>query len=102
MKNKLSMLKYAAVTAYLFSHMAFASTATQLDNKVTSQSFESQIIEEIKLGLVDLLSEIGFPEVKVQANKLLQHNTTEQQATELVNASTAQLPEYKFKVVIAD
>tara|TARA_R110000868_G_scaffold324745_2_gene585569 strand:+ start:97 stop:405 length:309 start_codon:yes stop_codon:yes gene_type:complete len=102
MKNKLSMLKFAAISAYLFSHMAFATTAIHEESKVATQSIESQIIEEIKLGFADLLAEIGFPEVKVQANKMLQHNTTEQQATELVNAATAQLPEYKFKVVIAD
>ena len=102
MKNKISMFKFAAISAYLFSQMAFATTATPAENKVASQSFESQIIEEIKLGFADLLAEIGFPEVKVQANKMLQHNTTEQQATELVNSGTAQLPEYKFKVVIAD
>ncbi|WP_340676869.1 hypothetical protein [Paraglaciecola sp.] len=97
-----SILKFAVLTAYLFSQVVNAATASQLEHTVALQNHESQIVEEIKSGFSDLLADLGFPEVKLQAKKQLQHSTTEQQAAELVSAATAQLPEYKFKVVIAD
>ncbi|KXI28775.1 hypothetical protein [Paraglaciecola hydrolytica] len=105
MKNifkKLSIFKLAVLSAYVFGQVASAATASQLDDAVITQNSESHIVAEIKAGFADLLADLGFPEVKLQAKKQLLHSTNEQQATELVSAATAQLPEYKFKVVIAD
>ena len=100
--NKITLLKFAAISAYLFTQLAHATTAAHINSNVAVKTHELQIVEEIKSGFANMLAEIGFPEVKHQVKKSLQHNTTEQQATELVNAATEQLPEYKFKVVIAD
>ena len=99
--NILSMLKFTTLAAYLFSQAVTATTAEQQTTQTTTLQ-EIQIIEEIKSGFNNLLADLGFPEVKYQAKKQLQHNSTERHATELVNAANQQLPEYKFKVVIAD
>ncbi|WP_340680286.1 hypothetical protein [Paraglaciecola sp.] len=100
--NTLSIIKFAALTAYLFSQVVNAATTSQLERTAALQNNESQIVEEIKSGFSDLLADLGFPEVKLQAKKQLQHSINEQQAAELVGAATDQLPEYKFKVVIID
>lgn len=100
--NKLSMLKLTAIAAYLFTQTVNAATVDHQNVQVSTTPPELQIVEEIKSGINNMLAELGFPEVKHQAKKHLQHNTAERQATELVNAANQQLPEYKFKVVITE
>ncbi|NCP63287.1 MAG: hypothetical protein GW763_09590 [Paraglaciecola sp.] len=97
-----SWLKLTTLSAYLCTSLAFATNHDELHTALTIHPESSQIILEIQTSLANMLAEITLPEVKHQVEKLLAQGLIEHHANELVESSTAELPEYKFKVVIAD
>lgn len=99
-KNTLYSL--SLFTAYLFTSTAGATTAKELRKNDAALTAEASVFEQIKLGISDMLAELSFPEVKTQVHQGLIYSATEIKADEHVKAGTAQLPEYKFKVIIAD
>jgi hypothetical protein len=97
-----SLFKVSAIIAYLCTSLAFATNQDELHTELTIHPETSQILLEIQTSLSSMLAEIKLPEVKQHVEKLLAQGLIEHHANELVASSTAELPEYKFKVVIAD
>jgi hypothetical protein len=97
-----SWFKLTTLSAYLCTSLAFATSQDELHTSLTIHPETSQIMVEIQTSLANMLAEITLPEVKHQVEKLLSQGLIEYHVNELVESSTAELPEYKFKVVIAD
>ena len=92
----------AILATVLFSQTAAAKLGTirstiQLDNKI-----EVNVEAEIRNNINNMLAKVQAPTIKTDVAKQLDFVTVQLQTNELVHNVSENLPEFKFKVVLAD
>jgi hypothetical protein len=100
MKTTYAILAIIATT--LFSQNAMAKLGEnrftlQLDNN-TDLNIEAEIVDNIS----KMLANVQAPAIKTDIAKQLNLDTVQSQTNEMVQNAAEKLPEFKFKVVIAD
>jgi len=94
MKLRFKTLFINTLATLLVTSAAFANTA--------NQNLELNLQQEVEQNLQLLLADIMAPNINTLVVKQLNHGYVLTQTNELLNAASQSLPEYKFKVVIAD
>jgi hypothetical protein len=101
-KMKTTYTIIAILAALLISQTASAklgvkSSTIQLINKI-----EINVEAEIVSNINEMLANVQAPSIKVDATKQLNIDLVKLQTNELVHNVSENLPEFKFKIVIAD
>ena len=92
----------AILTALLISQTAIAklgvkSSTIQLINKI-----EINVEAEIVNNINEMLANVQAPSIKIDATKQLNIDLVKLQTNELVHNVSENLPELKFKIIIAE
>jgi Na+-transporting NADH:ubiquinone oxidoreductase subunit NqrC len=92
----------AILATVLFSQTAAAKlgvirSTIQLENKI-----EVNVEAEIRNNINNMLAKVQAPTIKTDVAKQIDFITVQLQTNELVHNVSENLPEFKFKVVLAD
>jgi hypothetical protein len=94
MKLRFRTLFINTLATLVVSNAAFANTV--------NQNVEFNLQQEVEQNLQLMLADIKAPNINTDVVKQLNHGYVLTQTNKLVATASESLPQYKFKVVIAD